>query len=781
VPPSVSEDMVNSQSRVVAGALPSGVSELRTPLLLAASFWMIVAGGQPHRIVAALFTLWVIGGLGLRILSVGGLVQERETEWLWRLGPGVLMGLFVLFVVRSFSTRPLFLALIIALGCIEVLSVFKSALKIWSQSQGLGWTGRRSIELAQNTCWVAAVLGIGLFKSWDWILPIVISLLLCGFSLGQKARSLLRRAALLVAVLVSIVALAGLAFSLRAQLWWMDRDDNQWFEALSFSLVHRGPATDIIASARDGASAAAYHHLAFFLTGLIDLGVRGTTYQTLTRYTPVILALITVASTIVFLLSAPRFVTNRLNSSTLAAVGCVFLIVPIGVAEFSNFLGLAAMISSAAVICVIGRTSDKWSSAFVIGLMIPVTAFSKATSLYAPLLLVIALVLFSVHRRFKIELAVLIATLAAVGFLRWGSPASGDFNIALFYVYSIGELSQGHIFWRFVSLFVLLAPLIPGFALGAWLLSQEKLSEIRPLVYGLFAVMAAGYASRFLIGGRIETIRYLWEPATFASALLVGLAVVTLWRQPLHVRRPPTVVIASVAVFVVVLAISQMLPDLNSGSAVAKLLRILSRPSFVLFAAVVVVALISLFSKRRNGLSTGSNRWGVVLLTSLVPLVAAVEAFPSFVESYREARNGKTVLQREPWLGSKDLIEVSHFLWDSTPSESLVAVTLCEYDTSSCVMDYSLAAYSRRRFLSSGGSFVLSWQQDELTVADATNSVLSDSNSITGVISYWHARGVSYGVIDKTYLSIGDIDAVRLLQEEILFENDRYQVLRLGS
>ena len=772
--------MVNSQSAVVAGALPSGVSELRTPLLLAASLWMIVAGGQPHRIVAALFTLWVIGGLGLRILSVGGLVQERETEWLWRLGPGVLMGLFVLFVVRSFSTRPLFLALFIALGCIEVFSVFKSALKIWSQSQRLGWTGRRSIELAQNTCWVAAVLGIGLFKSWDWILPIVISLLLCGFSLGQKERSLLRRATLSVAVLVGTVALAGLAFSLRAQLWWMDRNDNQWFEAISFSLVHRGPATDIIASARDGASAAAYHHLAFFLTGLIDLGVRGTTYQTLTRYTPVILALITVASTIVFLLSAPRFVTNRINSSTLAAVGCVFLIVPIGVAEFSNFLGLAAMISSAAVICVIGRTSDKWSSAFVIGLMIPVTAFSKATSLYGPLLLVTVLVLFSVRRRIKTALAVLIATLAVVGFLRWGSPAVGDFNIALFMPPQLGELSHGHIFWRFVSLFVLLAPLTPGFALGAWLLSQKKLSEIRPLVYGLFAVMAAGYASQFLTGGQIVAIRYLWEPATFANALLVGLAVVTLWRQPLHVRRPPTVVIASVAVFVVVLAISQMLPDLNSVSAVAKLLRILSRPSFVLFAAVVVVALISLFIKRRNGLSTGSNRWRVVLLTSLVPLVAAIEAFPSFVESYREARNGTTVLQREPWLGSKDVLEVSHFLQDSTPSESLVAVTLCEYLTQDCTDDYSLAAYSRRRFLSLGGGFVLYWQQDGLPVADATNSVLSASNSITEVISYWHSRGVNYGVIDKTYLAIGDVDAVRLLEEEILFENNRYQVLQLG-
>jgi hypothetical protein len=79
-----------------------------------------------------------------------------------------------------------------------------------------------------------------------------------------------------------------------------------------------------------------------------------------------------------------------------------------------------------------------------------------------------------------------------------------------------------------------------------------------------------------------------------------------------------------------------------------------------------------------------------------------------------------------------------------------------------------------------GGTLVLYWPKDELTVADARNSVLSDSNSITEVIAYWQARGASYGVINKSYLSNSDIDAVTLLQEKILFENNRYQVLRLG-
>ena len=74
---------------------------------------------------------------------------------------------------------------------------------------------------------------------------------------------------------------------------------------------------------------------------------------------------------------------------------------------------------------------------------------------------------------------------------------------------------------------------------------------------------------------------------------------------------------------------------------------------------------------------------------------------------------------------------------------------------------------------------MLDWPIDELTVADSKNSVLSGSNSITEVISYWHSRGANYGVIDKTYLAIGDVDAVRLLEEEILFENNRYQVLQL--
>lgn len=457
----------------------------------------------------------------------------------------------------------------------------------------------------------------------------------------------------------------------------------------------------------------------------------------------------------------------------------MFLVVPTSAGEFSSFLGLAAVVSSAAVFCVIGRTPDKWSSALVVGLMIPVTAFSKATSLYAPLLLVTALVLFSVGRRFKTALTVLITTLAVVWFLS-SSAASDAFSIGLFDFLSIGELSQGHFFWQFVSLFVVLAPLIPGLALGVWLLWQEKSSENRPLIYGLFLVMAAGFASRFLLVGEIQKTGYLWNPATFASALLVALAVVTLWRQPLFVQRPPVAVTATGVVFVIVLAISQMLPNLNAGSAVAKSLRIWSRPSFILFATVAVVVLISLFIRRSNGLSKGRIQWAVMLLASLIPFVAAVEALPSFTEKYREARNGKTDWEQEPWLSSRDVIEVSHFLRDSTPSESLVAVTLCEDNDQGCVEDYSLAAYSKRRFLSLGGSFVLYWPKDELTVADAANSVLSDRNSITEVIAYWQARGASYGVIDKSYLSNSDIDSVRLLQEKILFENDRYQVLRLG-
>jgi hypothetical protein len=635
-------------------------------------------------------------------------------------------------------------------------------------------------RLAQNSCWVGAVIGLGLVKSFPWTIPIILALVLFGIFLQWRGTNRCHTVPLAAFIFSLITGLSWLAFYLRADYWWMTADDNQWFDAISHSLVHNGPTTDVIASARDGAPAVAYHHLAYFLTGLLDLGVGGETYEVLTRFTPVVLALIAVASCFAFIQSASPSSERRNLRPSVVAVAFSLIFIPISATSFSNHLGFSAVVSSAAVIVCAKRRPDRWSSAVIVALMVPVTAFSKATSMYATFLLIFAVSLLSPPRHIRATVATLLTTVSTIWFLGASSPSSANFDLTLFSPNSIGELASGNRMWRLVSLLVVIAPLVPGFALGVWLWSQTKALQSRALLFGLLAVVVAAYSSRFLVGGRTEPIRYLWEPAMFAGSLVIALAVVEIWNQPGWRRKPPATFRIIALFFVVALGISQLLPDLNSGSSVAKLLRIFGRADFILFVGVSVVLVLRLVGHSRFNPQAKAHHWSIGLLIFAIPIVAVVNQIPWFIENFSEARNGVMALQRGAYLAPRDVIEVGDYLREVTEREDLVAVTLCEYLADGCPTDYSLATYSRRSFLSLGGSFVLYWDPSDLAYTDATKSVLSPSNSLSQAISYWRSRGADYAVVDRKLLFERDHVVLETESRNVVFENRRFAVLSIG-
>jgi len=359
------------------------------------------------------------------------------------------------------------------------------------------------------------------------------------------------------------------------------------------------------------------------------------------------------------------------------------------------------------------------------------------------------------------------------------SPSSSDFRLEPFSENSISEFAFGSVAWRLIAILVVLAPLAPGLVLGVWLWSKRTSPPSRALLHGLAATLTVGFVSRFLIGGRIETIRYNWEPAVFASSLVVALAIMAAWHQPDWRRRHPAIAVFTATIFVSALGLSQLLPNLDSGSDIAKLLRILRRPDFVLMSGIFIVLVAMVVGRYRGNPQSSTRHWSIRVLICLIPIVAAVNQVPGFTESYSEARSGKTDSQRRQYLASQEVIEVGNYLRETTESDSLVAVTICDYEAGGCSTDYSLAAYSQRRFHSLGGSFVLYWNRDDLVSADATGSVVTASNPLPRVISYWRSRGVDYGVIDFDVIPEPDRALLEGESMNVIFENNRFAVLDL--
>jgi hypothetical protein len=224
-----------------------------------------------------------------------------------------------------------------------------------------------------------------------------------------------------------------------------------------------------------------------------------------------------------------------------------------------------------------------------------------------------------------------------------------------------------------------------------------------------------------------------------------------------------------------------LIPNQNSGSAFAKALRVARSPDFLqqTVACVFVMYLVACGIRRKERKShhqrvTREARL-VLMVVTVSCMVGIAKQLPDFAQNLRESRDGTADTVRLEWIGRPALLEAAQHLRSSTDEKSLVAVTLCSGENENCIVDYSLAAYSRRRFLTMWPPY---WSSGSLEDLDAARSIVSDFNRPDSIVQYWISREVDYGVIDKSLVD-ENVLTTSTSEEAIVFENSQYLILDL--
>ncbi len=750
------------------------------PMLFASLFWLVFTAGRPLESAGTILVLWIVGGIGLQLLRTAGLIDEMHGHaWTWRLGPGVVLGLLVLYVLRLALTKDVFLIAFAVVGTVELTRLALRVVKVVRSGINVNLASTnvlRSFRLAAASTFL---LGFTLVRSWIWVTPILIGvgLLWCVFASDSLSRFIRVGFGFLSATL--FVAACVLSVALRGAYWWIPTD-NQWqFEALSWSLIETGPRVNIFSAAATQVATATYHNASYFLVGLIDVYIDADSWVSLSRYAPIALSLVTTASIFALFREVRSWLPSSSSGSRYLAVGLLFVLVPITLDNLSNLLGLAAVTASVAVASSAARRQDSWLGAMVLASMIPATAISKAPFLYASLLVIVCSSLLRVREKWR---SMLIAT--AVGvlllvILRLASPLSGDFALTFFDEKSLFEFSEGSFAVRLLALAVVAAPISSGFVIALHLLGSGSSQHARPVIAGLLLVLVVGYLSRFVTSGRYESIQYAWMPATIASGLLVAsICFMTAAHGVQATSNKRSLAASLFSVVVALLVLPQVVPNLDSGSFIAKLLRFLRIPDFILLAVCIAVLLYSIVwkkdlgSRHSHGRQMAVNGLRTALIVAVSGLTATANVAPELHQSFQESLSGVTDSERVGWVGSSELIEASRYLRSSTEDDSLIAITLSSSRAYSAI-ESAFPAYSRRRFLSVGKPV---WPSSAQELIDARRSIATSLTELLQVESFWRSRGADYGVIDLALIGKWESELSR-----VVFENSKYQIVKLGS
>lgn len=752
----------------------------------AVTLWLLLIGIPLQSAVLALVVVVSIGSVGLRTL--GFLLPKsviNSQSALWMFGPGIGIGSLLLFGLRAVTSKNWFL--VISAGVCLALLVIEIA-KLSATSCNVGRLSRsfQPREFAQITLTYFFLIGIPLMRMWPWVAPIVVSAALSVLILQRFGSAALLGGRSWMAVLFMTAPSIVISEQLRSDLWWMVADDNQFFEAISHSLIEWGPQERTISIAGSGVSNVAYHHLAYFLSGLIDLVVGEDTYTVLSRVAPVVVSACLVSSMVLVVHDlVSKFSQSPLVSDSRRVLAVSYVLALSVPSPMSNFLGLSVLASIVLMSRYIVESRRQFVKVALVFLLLTSLAFSKVPYLYAG---VIVLVTSAVLGSVRSWVIVLSATVSAAVLLLFFSlsVASSDFRIDPFSEDSIFELSDGR-GKELLGLIAVSAPLALGFAAGLATLDWRNSRRLRVFVFSSLIVLITGMALRLIVSGRIESIRYLYEPAVFFASLLVAV-----WHLSAgeRLQRSSPGLAVGVAICVVatwLLVVPRVVPNLNSGSVFAKSLRIVRDPNFAQIVVaglgvIVVLAQRGLYSLKQKSPQSDWSLTNQIWRWALYPVAAGVAIavyLPGFVESISESRSGVQDADRREYVGSVEEIALAKVIRETAQRNELIAVSICDYYDNGCTTDYSLAAYSKRRFLSLGGTFVVFWGGTQQELLDYRTSSEMNSEPLERIIDYLRRRDVGYLAVDKTLVKSDWTDSMSRLRLQVLYQNSRYVLYKV--
>ena len=733
-------------------------------LLIAAVVWLLLSNVSPLVIFRSLVGFLAILSLGMMsMLVVFPTLRTSRLSTLWLVGPGLPIGLLLAFLIRWFSNKSIFL---IAMGVSLALGIVL-ALMIARREKSDYFRGIAKLPTAlirPNEVYLAiGLVSLPLLRSWVWMIPASVAAFAAAIVLSSiSSAGIFKRLTPLVVTVAWLVS-AAYSVSLQSQTWWMLADDSQLFEALAHGLIEHGPLSSPIALANDGLAAGAYHHLVYLCAGILEWFSGSAVYVALTRTTVVLVAtsLVGTLLLVTFQLRRVAGASRSINAVSLMAVGLVLVLPAIDPDPLSNFLGHSALIAAVAASLQIGSQPTRWAVALGCCVVIMATVFSKASYLYAAPILLLSALFVTGARRVTIFLATSVCSFAVLLFFAIVSPQRSDLSMSWFNGYSLGELSAGGIYSKILAIIVVFSSISVASVCGVVIARNAEFPRVRGLTFSLIAIMTVGFFSRLAVGGRVETIRYYWEPAQLAAGLTLLVFVSCYANNPTTKSLALATSVGVLSGLVWNYLVPLIIPNMNSGSTVAKALRFLRSPVSILLVMSIALVLVLLQSSIQNRNEHDDARRLETFRASLFPLsvvsvalaVTLAGALPSVTEQLSESRNGVQDLERASWIGTAELLELTASVKAMTKPNDLMAMSLCEWQPPMFENIYSVAAHSDRRFLSLGGVHVVTHYMNDLVKRDVDLSLNLGRNSPKSAADALRARGVEYVILTSSCTS----------------------------
>ena len=614
------------------------------------------------------------------------------------------------------------------------------------------------------------LVGVILVRGWDWAAPIAAVSLLSALLMSTRIAS---RKLVSSSLFIGLLPATWWALNNRSQFWWRISEgipfDETILESISKSLIKWGPTTNPLHHGLDGASAAAYHHLLYFIIGLIDRFAHPGPYEALLLLAPIISGFSICLSLVLLvrvLLRELGTLTKFSPTVLVGLIGCLFGLRGEGFGSPSTWFGIASLIASLLIIVGISQNTPNYRQLFLIAFSVLTVAFSKGIFIYASVLISISLAMFDWKTRWKIAVTTLIAGAGIVTWFSWASVVVDQFSIE-FWPYRNLQSQFAFNFYTFRVFFnQLISPVILGMTCAA-MLRYSKQSLIRQIGFSQMTVLLAAVVSQlFITSTGARSFELLFVPGIVASSVLILILAVSTNNYLLSQFRYVFIAIAAAS------CIIKYAPPIGNGTI---------NPFTIATTFVVVLVGFVWLSKKFGwvNISLGAN-YLIPLTSVFLSLVAAMTFlsldFPSFPQYSRKFVES----QSSNWLGSPDFIEIVGFIQEETEVDSLFAYSICNRTMSySCKTDFRPAALTGRRFLALEPLFSQEavnnrvWSDIELSKAIGSLPPSEIIHSLT-------IRRVNYVLLDsstvKTEWILGAIDAGAVK----IFSNTSYYLIRIN-
>jgi hypothetical protein len=451
----------------------------------------------------------------------------------------------------------------------------------------------------------------------------------------------------------------------------------------------------------------------------------------------------------------------------------------------SDFLGAGLLIGFIALTPSIVAEQKFFRFSILTFLAIATIAFAKGPYMYAVTVVLVTLALHSTGRTLY-AIPPVVSSFLLYLFFRQGNAAT-SIRPGLYSEESLGEhASTGGLPTIILAIAFVIAPVALG--LGSYILIESQSrspSEIRILARSLALVVVLAIASRLFLYADSRAHSYLFQPGVIASGLL---ALVLYESKSTRQSSKPKmlVVIAVLVASLWTYLVPELVPSLDSGSFVARFLRMVRDASIVnlILLLTIIVGLLLRFSRRSpDRVRLKPNASVVIPLVPLVLLVSTSIPFSllRFEQRFDETSSGEEDVWREAVIGSADARDVSARLRDLNLSDELAAYTLCsDHIAHDCIPPLVFGAYSEARFLSLHNNPPPWGFESEAAQRDMEISMNLLSALPSDGIQALRRRGVSLLIIDLKRAQ-PDWSPNRLQNlAKLLYSNQSFALLRLN-